>query len=82
MQQRAGRVRESLRSGDIERARREASVSEWGGLVELHDRLEKERRELIGQLRDRWLSGDLDALVAQSRDLAQQLRAMDQQPRD
>ena len=44
--------------------------------------LDKERRELIGQLRDRWLSGDLDALVTRTRDLAQQLRTLDQQPRD
>jgi CHAD domain-containing protein len=80
MQQKARRVRDSLRRGDIERARRETSVSEWGGLVELYDRLEKERRELIGQLRDRWLGGDLDALVARSRDLAQQLRAIGQRP--
>ena len=78
MQQKARRVRDSLRRGDIERARREASVSEWAGLVELYDRLEKERRELIGQLRDRWLGGDLDALVARSRELAHELRAIDQ----
>ena len=78
MQQKARRVRDSLRRGDIERARREASVSEWAGLIELYDRLEKERRELIGQLRDRWLGGDLDALVARSRELAHELRAIDQ----
>lgn len=77
MQQKAGRVRESVRRGDIERARREASVSEWAGLVELHDRLDKERRDLIGQLRDRWLGGDLNALVARARDLAQHLRTLD-----
>jgi CHAD domain-containing protein len=77
MQQKAGRVRESVRRGDIERARREASVSEWAGLVELHDRLDKERRDLIGQLRDRWLGGELDALVARARDLAQHLRTLD-----
>jgi CHAD domain-containing protein len=74
MQQKALRVRESLRRGDIDRARREASVSEWAGLVELYDRLDKERRELIAQLRDRWLGGDLDALVARARDLAHDLR--------
>jgi hypothetical protein len=66
-----------VRRGDIERARREASVSEWAGLVELHDRLDKERRDLIGQLRDRWLGGELDALVARARDLAQHLRTLD-----
>ncbi len=82
MQQRAGRLRESLRKGDLERARREVVVSEWAGLVELYERLEKERRELIGQLRDRWLSGDLDALITRTRDLAQQLRTLDQQPHD
>ena len=74
MQQKAVRVRDSLRRGDIERARREASVSEWAGLVELYDRLDKERRELIARIRDRWLGGDLDALVARSRELAQELR--------
>ena len=78
MQEKAGRLRESLRKGDIERARREASVSEWGGLVELYDRLDRERRDLIGQLRDRWLGGELDALVSRARDLSQQLRALDQ----
>jgi CHAD domain-containing protein len=76
MQRKARRLRESVRRGDTDRARREASVSEWAGLVELHDRLEKERRELIGQLRDRWLGGDLDALVARARDLAQHLRTI------
>jgi CHAD domain-containing protein len=74
MQQKAVRVRDSLRRGDIERARREASVSEWAGLVELYDRLDKERRELIARIRDRWLGGDLDALVSKARDLAQDLR--------
>jgi CHAD domain-containing protein len=78
MQQKAKRLRESLRRGDIERAGREASVSEWAGLVELYERLERDRRELIGQLRDRWLGGDLDALVSRARDLAHQLRATDQ----
>ena len=74
MQQKAVRVRDSLRRGDIERARREASVSEWAGLVELYDRLDKERRDLIARIRDRWLGGDLDALVSKARDLAQDLR--------
>jgi CHAD domain-containing protein len=78
MQQKAARLRDSLRRGDIERARREASVSEWAGLVELYDRLEQDRRELIGQLRDQWLGGDLDALVSRARDLAHQLRELDQ----
>jgi CHAD domain-containing protein len=78
MQQKAVRVRDSLGRGDIGRARREASVSEWAGLVELYDRLDKERRELIARVRDRWLGGDLDALVARARDLAQDLRNTDQ----
>jgi CHAD domain-containing protein len=78
MQEKAARLRDSLRRGDIDRARREASVSEWAGLVELYDRLERDRRELIGQLRDRWLGGDLDALVSRARDLAHQLRTTDQ----
>jgi CHAD domain-containing protein len=78
MQHKAGHLRESLRRGDLDRAQREAAVSEWAGLVELYERLEKERRELIGQLRDRWLDGDLDVLVARTRDLARQLRALDQ----
>lgn len=78
MQQKATRLRQSVRRGDIDRARREASVSEWAGLVELYDRLERDRRELIGQLRDRWIGGDLDALVSRARDLAHQLRATDQ----
>lgn len=74
MHQKAGQLRECLRRGDLERARREASVSEWAGLVELYDRLDQERRELTARVRDRWLDGDLDALVTRSRDLAQDLR--------
>lgn len=77
MQQKSGRLRECLRRGDLERARREASVSEWAGLVELYNRLDQERRELTARIRDRWLGGDLDALVARSRDLAQELRHAD-----
>jgi len=77
MQQKAVRLRDCLRRGDLERARREASVSEWAGLVELYGRLDAERRELIGTLRDRWLGGDLDSLVARARDLAQELRVAD-----
>jgi len=76
--QRGDRVRASLRSGDIDRARREASMSEWTGFIELHARLDQERRLLVAKLRDRWLNGELDALVAQARGLAQQLRSMDQ----
>jgi CHAD domain-containing protein len=78
MQHKAARVRDSLRRGDIERAKREASVSEWAGLVELYDRLDKERRELVACIRDQWLGGDLDALVNKARDLAHRLRARDQ----
>ena len=78
MTHKAERLRESLRQGDLERARREASMSEWLGLVELHERLEDERRELIAQLRDRWLGGDLDALVSKARNLAHRLRELDQ----
>ncbi len=74
MHQKALRLRNCLRSGDLERAKREASVSEWAGLVELYARLAAERRELIARIRDRWLGGDLDALVARARDLAQTLR--------
>jgi CHAD domain-containing protein len=77
MQQKAAHLRDSLRKGDLDRARREAAVSEWAGLVELYTRLEKERRELIATLRDRWLGGDLDALVARARELAQDLRLAD-----
>jgi CHAD domain-containing protein len=77
MQKKASRLRDYLRRGDLERARREASVSEWAGLVELYGRLENERRELVATLRDRWLGGDLDALVARARDLAQELRISD-----
>jgi CHAD domain-containing protein len=77
MQHKAGRVRASLRKGDVERARREASVGAWPGLVELHGRLDKQRREIIAQLRDRWLDGDLDALVARARSLAQHLRTLE-----
>lgn len=80
MTRKAASLRESLKRGDIERARREASMSEWVGLVELYERLENERRELIGQLRDRWLGGDLDALVSKARNLAHHLRELDQQP--
>lgn len=77
MQQKAGRLRDCLRRGDLQRAKREASVSEWAGLVELYSRLDKERRELVATLRDRWLGGDLDALVARARNLAQELRIAD-----
>ena len=77
MTQKAARLRESLRRGDFERARREASMSEWIGLVELHRRLERDRRALIVQLRDRWLDGELDALIASARDVAYRLRSVD-----
>ena len=73
-------VRECLRRGDLERARREASVSEWAGLVELYDRLDQERGELTARIRDRWLGGELDGLVTRSRDLAQALRQQRGQP--
>jgi CHAD domain-containing protein len=78
MTQKAGRVRESLKRGDFDRARREASMSEWIGLVELHRRLEHERRDLVTQLRDRWLDGELDELVARARTVASRLRIIDQ----
>jgi len=80
MQQKAVRLRDCLRRADLERARREASVSEWAGLVELYGRLEQERRELLATLRDRWLAGDLDSLVARARDLAHELRVADRPP--
>ncbi len=79
MQQKASKLRDCLRRGDLERARREASVSEWAGLVELYGRLDKDRRQLIATLRDRWLGGELDVLVARARDLAQELRIADSQ---
>lgn len=79
MTRKAASLRESLSRGDIERARREASMSEWVGLVELYERLENERRDLIARLRDRWLGGDLDALVSKARNLAHHLRELDQQ---
>lgn len=77
MRQKENRLRESLSRGDFEHARRDASMSEWIGLVELYRRLENERRVLIGRLRDRWLDGELDALVARARDLARRLRTID-----
>jgi hypothetical protein len=55
-------------------------MSEWVGLVELYSRLERERREVIGKLRDRWLDGDLDALVTRARNLAHELRLRDHAP--
>ena len=76
----AGRIKESLGRGDLERARRDASMSEWVGLVELYSRLENERRELIAKLRDRWLDGELDALVSRARNLAHDLRMRDHAP--
>lgn len=76
----AGRIKESLGRGDLERARRDASMSEWVGLVELYSRLENERRELIAKLRDRWLDGELDALVSRTRNLAHDLRMRDHAP--
>ncbi|MDH3200141.1 MAG: CHAD domain-containing protein [Myxococcales bacterium] len=78
MEQRGGRVQVSLRSGDIDRAKREASMSEWTGFIELHHRLDQKRQLLVAKIRDRWLSGELDALVARARNLAQQLRSTDQ----
>ena len=78
MEQRGRRVRVSIRSGDIDRAKREASMSEWAGFIELHQRLDQERRLLVAKLRDHWLPGELGALVARARELAQQLRSMDQ----
>jgi CHAD domain-containing protein len=78
MTQKVSRVRQSLERGDFEHARREASMSEWVGLVELYRRLEGERRALVSQLRDRWLDGELDALVTRARDVASRLRALDQ----
>ncbi len=80
MQQKVERVRLCLRTSDSECARREGSLPEWGGLIELHGRLELKRRELIGQLRDRWLGGELDALVADARALAQELRELGERP--
>jgi CHAD domain-containing protein len=80
LMQKAGRIKESLARGDIERARRDASMSEWVGLVELYSRLERERRELIAKLRDRWLDGELDTLVSRARDLAHDLRLRDHAP--
>lgn len=77
-EKRGERVRTSLRAGDVDRARRDASMSEWVGLIELHARLHEERRVLISKFRDRWLDGDLDGLIAQARGLAQQLRSLDQ----
>ena len=75
----AERIKQSLGRGDIDRARREASMSEWVGLVELYSRLENERRELISKLRDQWLTGELDALVGRARHLAHDLRNLDPQ---
>lgn len=81
LEQKAERIKESLGRGDIDRARRDALMSEWVGLVELYSRLETERRGLVAKLRDRWLDGDLDALVSQARELAHELRALDSGPR-
>jgi CHAD domain-containing protein len=75
LSQKAGRIKSSLHQGDIERARRDATMLEWSGLVELYSRLEAERRMLIAKLRDKWLDGELDSLVNRSRDLAHDLRA-------
>lgn len=76
----AGRIKESLGRGDIDRARRDATMSEWIGLVELYSRLEGERRAIISKLRDRWLDGELDALVSRARHLAHELRLADHAP--
>jgi len=78
MRQNAERVRVSLRAGDLDRARGEASVREWAGFIELYARLELERRELIGRVRDHWLGGELDSLVADARNVAQELRLLDE----
>jgi len=76
----ASRIKESLGRGDIDRARRDATMSEWIGLVELYSRLEGERRAIIGKLRDRWLDGELDGLVNRARNLAHELRLQDHTP--
>ncbi len=78
--QKAHRIKDSLARGDLHRARRDASMSEWVGLVELHSRLENERRELVATLRDRWLDGELDDLVHSARNLAHDLRLVDHGP--
>lgn len=80
MREKAERVRLSLRAGDIDRAQGAASAREWGGLIELYRRLAVERREIIEELRDRWLGGELDALVADARKVAQELRTLHDQP--
>jgi len=77
LMQKAGRIKDSLARGDLQRARRDASMSEWVGLVELYSRLETKRRKLVAALRDRWLDGELDALVHRTRDLAHDLRMLD-----
>lgn len=77
MRQRSNRIRASLQAGDVVRAKREASMSEWAGLVELHSRLTDERRSLIAKLRDQWLAADLESLVTHARDLADRLRLLD-----
>jgi CHAD domain-containing protein len=79
LKEKASRIKASLARGDIDRARRDATMLEWAGLVELYSRLENERRTLIAKLRDKWLERDLDALVGQARDLAHDLRARDPQ---
>ncbi|MEM8609117.1 MAG: CHAD domain-containing protein [Myxococcota bacterium] len=78
MSERADRIRRALAGRDFERARREAVMIEWSGLLELHLRLETERTELIATLRDNWLSGGLDLLVSKARGLARHLRHLDQ----
>ena len=78
MSERSERIRRSLRARDFDRARREAAMTEWSGLLELHRRLDTERGVLLADLRDRWLGSDLDALVSECRSLARQLRQFDQ----
>jgi hypothetical protein len=77
LSQKVTRIKDSLTRGDFQRARRDASMSEWIGLVELYSRLESVRRELVASLRDRWLHGELDDLVHHTRDLAHDLRLVD-----
>ncbi len=71
--ERADRVRELLRAGFPDRARREGWFTEWPGLLELAAALAAQRGELLAELESGWLGGreelstalrDLDAALA------------------
>jgi CHAD domain-containing protein/CYTH domain-containing protein len=83
---RAARVRALAHEGFPERARREAWLIEWPGLLELMQRLRAWRDERVARLRSEWLAsdrtaaalaGELAALVERLRELARPVQEIE-----